>query len=766
MKLIANLTSKLFFFTLLVLGTVSLHANTIAWKGGTVGSADTLTVSNNWVPATTPTAGDTGTFDSSAVNFNPKVSSGNTFNIDLVKTTAGPYNFFVDGLGTSFTLAGTGAGPDFGFQNNSGVLQNFHINNQGTLNFQNSCSADSSSGTTPGLVTYLVGDGSTAATMNFKNASTASTAAIQINAGASVNFLDNSSAGTSNVTIADTGTMNLAQTTNGEFQATLSGIGTVNKIGSAITNIVSDNSGFAGKTNVNAGKLAINNILGGNVVANINSTVAGTGTIGGNLNANSGSIVAPGNSIGTLTVAGNYTQMPNSTLQVEVDGSGNASKVAVGGQASINMGSIVNVVPTLAQLTPNTSFTAPILTSNTGVSGTFSTVTSSNPLISVSVMNDPNDVFLTWTNTFSLIGRTSNQRDITAQLQTLVDPTPDEFAVLSALALLPERRQQHALQQLSAQPYANMLLIAEIADHKFIQRLYNPLRPLITSHPCCVADCCDLHRCNFDTWFDGGWTHSHMKGNRNAQGYDIKGYEVSLGTHVTVDNCWTIGLAGSYERDHLRYHLGGKGKSNTYLGAIYTLYRPADFYFLGDVVLGCTQNRIKRHIDIGTFHFKARARPNVFQGTGYLEVGRDFALDCFLFQPFLGVEGGYYRHDHINEHRSSTIFAVNVKDKTYGTASSRLGVHLLTELSCLKFYVDAAWQYRLTSPHNSSRQHFRDFGDSFTIIGIPVARNSLDAAITLAATVVEGWEIYAEAQGQFWKNASSYSVLGGMVIGW
>lgn len=758
MKKIAKLALKTLFTTTLLLEASQLQA--ITW----VGTTSDLTLNTNWNPATTPQAGDTGTFNSGAISFTPTVSSGNVFSIDLVTTASGAFTFKAQNPGTVFNFVGSGAGPDFGFKNNSLNSQCFDINSQATLNFQNACSADSAAGTNPGAVTYNVGNGATPGTINFKNNSDASTANIILNSGSVVNFLDNSSAGTSTITTTNVDVINLGQTADGTFEANLDGSGTVNKTGLATLNFLSDNSAFVGNTNVNAGKLALNNTLGGNSFVNSGGTLSGTGLVGGNLMVNSGGIVAPGNSIGTLNVAGTYTQMPNSTLQVEVNGSGSASNLLVAGQTSINVGANVNVVPTVVQLAPNTSFTAPIVTSATGVSGTYSTVTSTNPLIAVSVNNDPNNIFLTWTNTFSLIGTTSNQRAVTDQLQTLVNPSVEEFSVLAALALLPENEQQRALQQLTAQPYANLLLSAELANHKFIQRIYNPLRLLVTSHPCCVSECYDY--CNFDTWFDAGWTHSHLKGNRNSRGFDVKGYEISLGSHVTVDNCWTIGLAGSYEKDHLRYQVGGKGRNNTYLGAVYTLFRPADFYFLGDVVFGYTQNKVKRHIDIGDFHFKARSRPNVYQGTAYLEAGRDFALDCFLFQPFIGVEGSYLRHDHINEHRSNTLFAVNVRNRTYGTASSRLGLHLLTELSCFKFYVDAAWQYRLTSRHNDSRQQFRDFGDAFTIKGIPLDRSSLDAAINLSATVVDGWEIYTEAQGQFWRTASSYSILAGMNIGW
>lgn len=631
--------------------------------------------------------------------------------------------------------------------------------NGNVINFNGTSNADDA--------TINLGDSvsTTNAIMNFKNGSDAGQAIVNMSAGSVVNFLDGSTPGTALFTLTDEDVINLAQSQDTEFHAEILGNGTINKISASKVNLLADNSEFAGTTNIFAGNFAVNSFLGGNVFVKTGGMVSGTGKILGNLHAANGALVAPGNSIGVLNVGGNYTQAANSTFFVEVDSAKNASKLIVDGQVSLNQGSNLLVQSDFVQMPRNSVATAKILESPTGISGTFSNVSSLNPLLFVNTLYEPNAINIVWGNKFSKIGKTSNQIKVTDELQTIQHPSLNNLAILSALATDTPKHQQRALNQLIAQPYANLLVTAEVTNHKFIKRLYNPLRLLMTSHPCCSADSCCSTGCMVDTWIDSGWDRSNFRGNRNARGFSLKGFEVTLGSQVTVDNCWTMGAAACYERDHIHYKVGGKGISNTYLGGLYTLYRPSDFYVLSDLVLGYTQSKLKRHVDFGSYHFSNHGKPDIYQGTLYVEAGQDFGVDCFLFQPFVGIEAGYFRHDHIYE-RNSNLFSVSVKNKTHGAASSRLGVHFLTEFSCFKLFFDSAWQYRMSSLHNRSIQHFQHFGKDFKIVGIPFARSSFDTALNLSATLVDGLEVYVEGEGQWWKDASTFSVLGGFIIAW
>ncbi|NTE95165.1 autotransporter outer membrane beta-barrel domain-containing protein, partial [Agrobacterium tumefaciens] len=97
------------------------------------------------------------------------------------------------------------------------------------------------------------------------------------------------------------------------FDGIISGSGTIRQIGSGLTRLTGDSSGFAGTTSVEAGTLSVNGSLCGDINVLSGGRLQGIGTVCDTDNAG---IIAPGNSIGTLTVAGNYTGN-GGTLEIE-----------------------------------------------------------------------------------------------------------------------------------------------------------------------------------------------------------------------------------------------------------------------------------------------------------------------------------------------------------------------------------------------------------------------------------------------------------------
>ena len=101
-----------------------------------------------------------------------------------------------------------------------------------------------------------------------------------------------------------------------------------------------------------------------------NATLSGAGTIAGNIVSDG--LVSPGNSPGTLTIQGNYTQNADSTLYMETTPTA-YDQLVVGGATSL--AGTLTVAPAQAYYPTGQSWT--ILTSAGGVSGAFSSVNTS-----------------------------------------------------------------------------------------------------------------------------------------------------------------------------------------------------------------------------------------------------------------------------------------------------------------------------------------------------------------------------------------------------
>src|SRR5699024_249515 len=112
--------------------------------------------------------------------------------------------------------------------------------------------------------------------------------------------------------------------------------------------------------------------IAGDVEVEAGDLLGGHGTVGNLVNFGT---VAPGNSVGTLTVAGDYTAEAGSVHEVEINAAGNADLLKVEGKATLESGSSVNVLTEPGFYEEGKEYI--ILTAEDGVSGEYDELTAS-----------------------------------------------------------------------------------------------------------------------------------------------------------------------------------------------------------------------------------------------------------------------------------------------------------------------------------------------------------------------------------------------------
>lgn len=125
----------------------------------------------------------------------------------------------------------------------------------------------------------------------------------------------------------------------------ISGTGRIEQVGSGMTTLTGGSSGFAGLATVYAGTLSVNGTLAGLMDVR-GGRLQGTGIVGGTHNY-AGGIIAPGNSIGVLTVNGDYTS-DGGMLEIEAvlgDDSSSADLLLISGNSLLGLApTLVNVI--------------------------------------------------------------------------------------------------------------------------------------------------------------------------------------------------------------------------------------------------------------------------------------------------------------------------------------------------------------------------------------------------------------------------------------
>jgi|GEM_PF-2220118 len=558
------------------------------------------------------------------------------------------------------------------------------------------------------------------------------------------------------------GKLALQENDSSTFTGHLIGNGEVVKMGKGELNYLKGVDAFTGLTTVHEGTLALNTLLGGHMHVQNSGVLKGTGQLQGNLTLNNGGKVIPGNSIGSLTVSGNYIQNSGSVFVTQIDQRGHSSSLHVDGSVFLNGGD-VKIVSLDGRYQINHPYF--LLHADKGVKNHLDNIIPSSNLYKAKFLNQKNDLFFVLESTLVNGARTSNQRGVARQLDILsaANPDPAQATLINELISQSIDVTAQTLQDLTGQQHTADFFAADVVNRSFLRRLYDPIRDLVSIYTCEECPCCD----EWTTWIEGGGGSSYLDTTSTAYGLKMHGGQLTAGVQKMFVDDLTFGAALSYEHQSLRYKQGGIGRMNDILFGLYTLYRPECFYVFADTTYGYFHNKICREVGLplSTLHLSSHSDLNQF--TLYAEGGYDFVFCPVLIQPFVGFETGGVWRNGVRE-RGDADYALHSRSKGEGTFYSRLGVHVtsLPVLCDFTVSLDAAWQSRWTSNRSFLEESFAGFGSTFCVEGVTVNRNSFQGAATVLYAIDPMWTLFTEASGEVWGNASTYDVSIGLIANW
>ena len=663
-------------------GTTTLSAaNT--YTGPTTISAGTLQTANASALGASTVQLDAGTLAPvGALNIESLVWNGGS-----IASILGTNTSFI-GIGTNFTL-GTNGGT-FAFSNDGGFMANTNYAILGWTNWGAITAGDFSGNTLLGLNPTFTING-TNLLVAFKGSSGGPT--IQ-NGGptytpANADFMVSNSVTTwspaqnntvNSLTFAPGSSLqvyNRLQVTSGNFtvgsgSATVQGgqlfvPGNFTKLGAGLLNLLGQVL-VNGQATVSAGGLLVNGGFTANSLTVLgNALLGGAGTIYGNV-FNYGT-VSPGNSPGTLTIAGNYTQGSSGNLLVEIAGPANFDRLVVGGAASL-AGTLT--VTTVDGGTLAFGDKYQFLSAAGGISGEFDTIAMPAGFRGRFLTDAGNTLgtLLVAPQSYTQVAATPNQVRVASALDAFIAAQGgDRETVSVALDELTAGQYPAAFEAFMPSIYASLptmaFNVANALNTSMFQRMWMqrvggdsmsisgmepaPLRDGKQFAAKGTVDEVPVDRAadkNWGVFVDATGVFANANSGGALQNYKSQSGGVAAGASYKWSKNFATGVYAGYQGLQAQYDGGSRVTDNAVRFGGFGTFGAGGFYANGLVGGAWHTYGMDRNIEFGTIDRTARGNTGAGEFDAAISTGYDIKARNFTFGPvtslqytYLGVQG-------------------------------------------------------------------------------------------------------------------------------
>ena len=552
----------------------------------------------------------------------------------------------------------------------------------------------------------------------------------------------------------------------------ISGEGSLTKLGEGALGLFGTNT-YTGETFVRNGLLVVNGSIASSALTTVfdGAALSGTGTVG-NLKIASGGVVAPGNSIGTLNVAGNLTFQSGSAYEVEFNAEGASDLIAVTGKTTIEGGTLMSL-GTAGEYKPETSYT--IIRSAGGIEGAFGEVTSSFAFLDPTLDYGATDVVLTLARNdtaFDRLGATFNQRSAARGAESLGYGAP----LYDAIVMLDEASARTAFTQIGGEVHASTYGVL-IDNSRFLRDAANErlraasgelagqdMSVLAYDKAGPAPAAADTDR--FAVWGQSFGSWSDVDGDGNASGLTSSVGGLLAGADAAVGDAWRVGLLAGYSRTSVELDdLASSGDADNYHIGFYAGSRSGPLGLrLG---VGHTWHSIEtaRQVAFTGFNENLSADYDASTTQVFGELGYRFDIARSAIEPFLSLAYVRFSSDGFVEDGGAAALtgASGDLDTLFTTLGARASTSFDIGSTVATLHGTLGWQHASGDVVPQAVLAFAG-GDDFGIRGTPIAedvaiiRAGVDFAATPNATLGVSYS------GQFGSGLGDNGVTGRLSV--
>ena len=469
---------------------------------------------------------------------------------------------------------------------------------------------------------------------------------------------------------------NTLSITSGTFSGNISGVGgglTKRSTGSLTLTGISSHTGF---TTVSQGTLISNGSIIGPVLVEAAGTLKGTGSVGTTTNQG---IVSPGNSIGTLTVEGDYIQSANGVYTVEIEPMGTSDLLEITGTATLS--GAVSLEPQPGLYTIGTSYT--ILTAQGGLGGSqFTSLVESHPLdfslqytaTTVTLIINNNAVILP----IPLDMLTGNAKRVAEYVFCSSATDPHVLALQAELVSLPSRVFAKDLVELSPDIFGalglsglqNNIHVADMISQKAI-------------HTICKNPACSTESNPFIFWVDPLAFLYKQKGVQDQIGFDLYTYGTAAGFELPVSDAGYLGIGAGFTHSDLFWkESAGACQTNTVYASPSIGFSNQVSYIHFLIQGSIDFYEVKRHIQFATIDTYAKNHHKSYNTLCRIDLGSNFKTGrskSFILQPKASFNYLNLFEESYSEKGATNFINLAIKHKLTVFLQPNAGLKLIKE---------------------------------------------------------------------------------------